>query len=183
MLFYEESFWDWLSVLVVIMLYAAYGSNLHPDRLRERVPSACLRGSAVLEGWGLRFEKRSPDGSSKCSVVPSSEILHVAVYEMLPAEKPILDQFEHAGIGYVEQEIHVPGFGTCFWYVAHESHVDPHLRPYGWYKELVLVGCGHHQFPSDYVERIRQVPHIEDPDVQRHEKWMSLVNHIQHSSL
>lgn len=164
------------------MLYVAYGSNLHPNRLQERVPSASLCGCAVLEGWGLRFHKRSPDGSSKCSIIPSLETIHVAVYEIPLREKHFLDKAEHAGIGYVEQEIQVPGFGAGFWYVAHDSHIDATLRPYGWYKDLVLVGCLYHQFPLDYVDRIRQVPHLEDPDTQRHKKWMRLVNTIQHYS-
>jgi hypothetical protein len=165
------------------MLYAAYGSNLHPERLRERVPSSRPRGSAVLEGWGLRFHKRSPDRSSKCNVIPSEETLHVAIYEINPLEKPSLDTVEHVGIGYRDQNIHVPGFGNCFWYVALDSHIDDNLRPYSWYKELVLLGCEHHGFPPNYAEMIRQISHMEDSDAQRHEKWMSLVNTIRKDSL
>ena len=161
------------------MLYAAYGSNLHPDRLNERVPSARLCGSGVLEGWGLRFHKRGQDGSSKCDMVPTSETLYVAVYEINPAEKPYLDKIESLGEGYLEKEIHIADFGACFVYVAQDSHIDPRLKPFEWYKELVLLGCLHHGFPAEYVETIQRIPHLQDHDTNRHEKWMSLVRKIQ----
>ena len=48
------------------LLYFAYGSNLHPERLRERVPSAESLGVARLEAHVLRFHKRGRDGSGKC---------------------------------------------------------------------------------------------------------------------
>ena len=165
------------------MLYAAYGSNLHPDRLKERVPSARLRGSSVLEGWGLRFRKRGQDGSSKCDMIPSSETLHMAVYQINPAEKPYLDEIESLGEGYLEKEIHIPDYGTCFVYIAQDSHVDSSLKPFGWYKELVLLGCMHHAFPPEYVKTIQKVPHIQDHDTTRHEKWMSLVRKIRQRTL
>ena len=38
-------------------LYFAYGSNLHPPRLRARTPSARALGRADLEGYRLLFHK------------------------------------------------------------------------------------------------------------------------------
>ena len=67
------------------MLYAAYGSNLHPGRLRKRVPSADLVGCAKIEGWSLNFNKRGKDGSGKCSIgVSRNSFVYVAVYDMDP---------------------------------------------------------------------------------------------------
>ena len=40
------------------MLYAAYGSNLHPVRLSARVRAARLLGAGSVTGWELRFNKR-----------------------------------------------------------------------------------------------------------------------------
>lgn len=161
------------------MLYAAYGSNLHPERLKERVPSARLCGSSLIEGWGLRFHKRGRDGSSKCDMVPTAETLYLAVYEIDPGEKPYLDKIESLGEGYREKEIHLPHYGNCFLYIAQGSHIEPGLKPFWWYKELVLLGCLHHGFPSNYVETIQQVPHVEDHDNTRHERCMSLVRKIR----
>lgn len=165
------------------MLYAAYGSNLHPDRLGERVPSAKLCGSSHVDGWGLRFDKRGQDDSAKCNMVSCLEVLYVAVYEIDPVEKPYLDTAEGLGHGYLVKEIHVPDYGACFLYVGQDSHIDSSLRPYEWYKELVLAGCEYHGFPMDYVGMVQRVVHCEDPDINRHQRWMRFVNTIQQTDL
>ena len=33
--------------------YFAYGSNMNPDRIRERIPGARLVGKAIIKGWKL----------------------------------------------------------------------------------------------------------------------------------
>ena len=72
-------------------LYAAYGSNLHPQRLRERIRSATLRGTGFLREYTLRFHKRGQDNSAKCGFSDCGEGLHVAVYEMNAADRTVLD--------------------------------------------------------------------------------------------
>jgi len=86
---------------------------------------------------------------------------------------------EGLGNGYCEKEIYVPGYGACFVYVAQQTHIDVSLKPFGWYKQLVIHGCVYHQFPAEYVETIRQIPHVDDPDSCRHDKWMDLVKKMQ----
>ena len=56
-----------------ILYYLAYGSNLHPVRLSERVPSAELLGVVELREYRLVFQKRGWDGSSKCTLVRTGE--------------------------------------------------------------------------------------------------------------
>lgn len=34
--------------------YFAYGSNMNPDRIRERIPQARLVGKAYIKGWTLK---------------------------------------------------------------------------------------------------------------------------------
>ena len=33
--------------------YFAYGSNMNPVRIRERIPQARLVGKAIIKGWRL----------------------------------------------------------------------------------------------------------------------------------
>lgn len=158
------------------MRYAAYGSNLHPLRLRERTPSAVLLGSEVLAGFALEFVKRGRDGSGKCTIVsdPASRV-HVAVYEIDDREKPDLDRAEGLGAGYALEVLELAGFGRCHTYVGQARHLDRSLRPYTWYQSLVLVGCEALGFPGDYVERIRSVAAVRDPDPERHARHMEIV--------
>lgn len=152
--------------------YAAYGSNLHPHRLRRRVPSATLLGSAFVAEGSLRFHKQGMDGSGKCDLVESGAGAYVAVYSMAASEKPLLDRYEHVGIGYNTARLEVRGFGECFTYRASESHIVDGLAPYCWYAEMVLTGCIAHGFPDDYLDMVRAVAPLRDPNAaRRREQW------------
>lgn len=156
-------------------LYAAYGSNLHPQRLRERIRSATLRGTAFLRKYTLQFHKRGQDESAKCGITDCGEGLHVAVYEVDAADRKVLDGIEGVGKGYEVDEISVPGFGKCFTYVASHTHIDELLHPFDWYREMVLLGCLRHGFPAPYCAQIAALPVVEDPDPVRREKnWRTV---------
>nr|MDQ2697092.1 gamma-glutamylcyclotransferase [Pseudomonadota bacterium] len=86
-----------------LLKYFAYGSNLHPLRLRERVPSATVLGVAELAGWRLRFHKRGQDRSGKCNIIPtgrSGDRVIGVIYAMAAADKDKLDAAEGLGKGY-----------------------------------------------------------------------------------
>jgi gamma-glutamylcyclotransferase len=164
------------------VFYAAYGSNLHPLRLAERVPSARLVATAPFDGWRLVFHKRSNlDGSGKCNIVPADDRVWFTIYEIAADEKPLLDRIEGLHNGYVDTQFDVPGHGTCFAYVATESHIDDRLSPYAWYKALVIAGIEYHGFPRDYLRRVHAVSHRDDPDAERHALNMSLVDRARRS--
>lgn len=164
------------------MLYAAYGSNLHPLRLAERLPSAQLAGTARLRDWSLRFHKRSKDESGKCSIVPGKDGVWLAIFEISEEDKLTLDRIEGVGDGYRHASLDVPQFGDCASYVAQTSHIDDSLQPYDWYRELVLAGAMFHGFPRDYVARIESVQTIPDPDAERSASQWTLARRIRAGS-
>ena len=158
------------------MKYAAYGSNLHPIRLINRVPLAQFLGKAVIKDKALRFHKRSKDGSGKCNIVTdTNNKVYVAVYEVHESEKPALANAEGVGYGYRTVTFEVSGYGECFTYVAEQSHIDDSLLPYSWYKELVLAGCEKFNFPKDYIDFLKAIPVTEDSNEKRHAENMGLV--------
>ena len=164
------------------MLYAAYGSNLHPRRLRGRVSSAKLIRCFASPNWRLRFHKRSVDGSAKCNIVPSDQSVYFAIFDIDAEEKPLLDGVEGLNKGYEETTIVFPEYGECFTYVASKSHIDEGLMPYSWYKELVLVGLEYHQVPVEYLETIRAIEHQVDTDKRRREEKMALVASLRNGT-
>ncbi|MDH3338146.1 MAG: gamma-glutamylcyclotransferase [Gammaproteobacteria bacterium] len=164
-----------------VVHYAAYGSNLHPRRLRARTASARLVGTGYLPGWSLRFHKRSADTSGKCSILKGSSGVYVAVYQMSPADKHILDGIEGVGCGYVDASIVVPGMGECATYIAADSHVDNALEPFDWYREIVLLGCKELGFPAAYARRIEQVTAATDPDPNRRQNGWNTVDKLRES--
>ncbi len=151
--------------------YLAYGSNLHPLRLRERVHSAQLQGVVELPQMGLRFHKRGADLSGKCDLLRVDEgQSYGAIYTLAGAEKHLLDQVEGLGAGYELTWIDTRLDGRqcrAFAYAASASHIDQSLLPYRWYRELVLVGARYLGLPEAYTDAIATVQATDDPDSQR----------------
>ena len=161
-------------------LYAAYGSNLHPLRLGQRIPGARLVGQGYLDGWYMRYHKKSDvDGSGKCSIFPGAGGVHFAVYEMALADKPILDAIEGVGVGYEDVSISLPGFEDCQTYVARQEVIDSGLVPMDWYRDLVLAGCLYHRFPEQYINEVAATPAITDPDAVRRRANQDLVRQLR----
>ena len=165
------------------LYYFAYGSNLHPERLRERVPSSRALAVAELDGHLLRFHKRGRDGSGKCSILPSDrprDRVFGVVYRMAAAERANLDRAEGLGAGYLRVELTVRVEGAAqpvFSYRAQDGHIDDALAPFTWYHRLVLAGARHHGLPADYIAAIEAIAALPDPDTERHARHQRLLLH------
>ena len=152
--------------------YFAYGSNMLTARLRERVPSATAIGIGQLEGHVLRWDKRSwRDGSGKCDAEYTgqrSDVVWGVVFEFDPKDRPALDQAEGLGNGYIEKMVNVLMEGepiTAVTYLATDK--DASLRPYHWYKALVIAGAREHGLPPSYRSHLELVVTVSDPDPLR----------------
>lgn len=167
--------------------YFAYGSNLHPLRLGRRTPSCQLMGAAQLSGYQLRFHKRSDaDGSAKCNAMVTGDDRHAvmgAVYQMGLEDLAVLDRIEGLGPGGYERVVTSVTLAgdliEVFFYAAIPSHVDARLRPFTWYRDLVWHGAAWHGFPREYVERIRRVTAVADPDPERSAQHQALIEEMQ----
>lgn len=155
------------------MHYLAYGSNLHPLRIVDRVPSARFVGTTQLDGYSLTFHKRSMDGSAKCNLLYTSNsdgIAYGAVYFIPENEVHYLDAAEGLGKGYYKHQLLVVVDGesfSTFTYLASRSHLVFDLEPYHWYKGFVLAGARKLNFPPHYIERISRVPSRQDSNIDR----------------
>lgn len=169
------------------ILYFAYGSNLHPERLGARIPSSQLLGTADVSGYQLLFHKRGADQSAKCNALYSGDPRHQllgALFRMDAAEKPILDEIE--GAGYVVSEVVVTCQGArqkAFMYVAEQHYIDDTLLPYQWYKDFVFHGARYLGFPEQYIQDLIDVAAIADNDVERHARNERVLARMRHSFL
>lgn len=154
------------------ILYYAYGSNLHPERLGARIPSSQLLGVAELTGYRLLFHKLGADQSAKCNAFYSGDPEHLllgALFSMAACEKQILDEIE--GAGYVVSEVMVQHGGAdhqAFMYVAEQAYIDDSLVPYRWYKEFVCLGAKFLNFPAHYIAQLAAVEAVDDGDPERY---------------
>jgi hypothetical protein len=165
---------------VATVLYFAYGANLHPLRLRTVVPSCEFVATAVLGDHGLRFHKRSRDGSAKCDAFPEpGAAVHGAVYRLDAAERPALDRSEE-GYDGVDVTLRLAA-GTCtaFTYRAQPDFVDPGLRPYDWYRDVVCLGARHRRLPQAWVAMLEAIPAAPDPNAERAARGAALLARLR----
>jgi hypothetical protein len=156
------------------VIYFAYGSNMLTARLRARMPSCKPIGTATLPGHALKFHKRSKDGSGKCNALATDDLNSVVgvLFSFDPANRENLDRAEGVGNGYnhamvtvINEEGHRRKVLT---YIADDEHIDDSLKPYTWYKELVLAGAGEHNLPIAYVTAcITPVEAVDDSNTAR----------------
>ena len=104
------------------------------------------------------------------------EILHGAVFTMDHGEKIHLDRAEGLGRGYEIKDVTVAVNGSqpvqAFTYFA--TRIAENIRPFHWYREHVLVGAREHNFPDHYIDMIASVRVIEDANLQRTAKELSI---------
>ena len=168
-----------------MMYYFAYGSNLHPVRLQDRVPSAKLICTIQLEKHSLKFHKKSHDGSAKCNIIEtgkSSDFIHGVIYVLAAEHKKNLDKFEGNGFGYKDKIIELQYQGkqySCFSYFAQPEYIFENIAPYHWYKELVLLGAKYLKFPDTYISSIKSIKSVVDPDKNRRLENKNLLQNIR----
>jgi gamma-glutamylcyclotransferase len=149
----------------------AYGSNMLAARMQERAPLSKAVRIGQLVGFELCWNKRSSDGSGKCSVTETGHPKHVVwggAYEMSAGDKSSLDRAEGLGQGYGERavEIHTQA-GRLSALTYYATSIDPGIRPYGWYRDLVIAGAREHELPEEYVRMLEKVAAVTDSDVDR----------------
>lgn len=154
-----------------MLKYFAYGSNLFAPRLKARVPSARFAGAARLADHRLVFHKRGVDGSGKATLAKSpGDAVWGVVYVCGTGGIGGLRRAEGWPVQYRETEVEV---AMAKWrrrvmtYVAAPSYIDPALRPFDWYLELVLAGARAACLPPAYIAGLATVPALADPDEAR----------------
>ena len=159
--------------------YFAFGSNLSSRRLLQRLPKAEVGEVAILDGHRLCWRKNDRGQSGKCDIEPTGadeDLVYGVIYHMTLAEQAVLDGYETEGFGYQRKPVTVKTLAgdTVEVFTYYALDIDEQQKPFHWYKEHVLRGALEHGFPLHYVEQIRATPSINDHDVERHERELSI---------
>lgn len=167
--------------------YFAYGSNMLRKRLTDRVGEVRELGAASLRRYSLTFHKRSGDGSGKCTLVESGgngdEVWGV-LFQLSIQQRRTLDRYE--GAGYARHEVTLSRGDSrlpAITYISTTRHIDPALKPFPWYKGLVVAGAIQWDLPPDYIEALVSVPTIDDLDQARVEANHGLIVDSGYSEL
>ena len=142
-------------------LYAAYGSNLDPERMMIRAPHSPLRGSGWLVGWRLTFggEDVSLEGALGTVVEDPGHQVYVSLYDLTSTDEESLDKWEGVDIGLFRKlKVRVQtldGDVGAWIYVldAYEGGL-PSARYLGMLADAAEAGGA----PDDYVKELRTRP-------------------------
>jgi hypothetical protein len=133
----------------------------------------------VLEHHDLRFHKVGRDGSGKCDAFFTGDPRHAVIgvlFHLEPRDKCILDRIEGLGMGYDDKPVRLRlergEEVDAFTYVA--TRLDHRLLPFSWYRDHVLAGARDAALPGAYLDRIRSVPTLRDPDRRRRAREMAV---------
>jgi gamma-glutamylcyclotransferase (GGCT)/AIG2-like uncharacterized protein YtfP len=149
-------------------LYAAYGSNLDPERMGVRAPHSPLQGTGWLPGWRLTFggEDVSLEGALGTVVEDPGHQVYVALYDLTGADEESLDKWEGVDIGLFRKlRVRVQtldGNAAAWIYVldAYEGGL-PSARYLGMLADAAEAGGA----PDDYVADLRSRPCASVGDV------------------
>ena len=146
----------------------------------DRVPSAKALGVGYVTGHRLTFDKVSKkDCSGKCDAEATGnedDRVCGVLYEVDKAEKSRLDTAEGLGNGYEEKPVDVVtarGLKRAVMYYA--TSKDPTLKPYHWYKAIVVAGAVEHGLPFPYLEWLRTIESVRDQDATRRVEYERLL--------
>ncbi len=142
--------------------YFAYGSNMNENRARERKLHFTSVSCAQLDGFVLKFNKRSRktpiSGRANVMQQTGSVVYGVLYHLCTPTNIVTMDPYEHAPVDYrrIIVEISAPEFSGPSWlYVANPSVVDNSLLPSRSYLKHLLAGRSF--LPKSYLEELARV--------------------------
>jgi hypothetical protein len=149
------------STLWVMAFYAAYGSNLDPERMGTRAPHSPQRGSGWLVGWRLTFggEDHGWEGALATVVEDEGHQVYVALYDLNDVDERTLDEWEGVDIGLFHKlrvRVQTLDGDVLSWiYVlnAYEGGL-PSARYLGMIADAAESGGA----PADYVTELRSRP-------------------------
>ena len=81
-------------------MYAAYGSNMHPEQMIQRAPHSPMAGTGWLHGWRLAFCGGDIGWEGALATVvedPESRVF-VVLYDVPADDMPALDRWEGSEI-------------------------------------------------------------------------------------
>jgi gamma-glutamylcyclotransferase len=145
----------------------------------NRAPSATAIDIGYVENHRLTFDKVSKDGSGKCDIEVTcyqTDRVYGVIFEIPSTEEANLDKAEGVENGYDKINIQVVtsnGIITANSYFATKK--EPTLRPYHWYKLLVVTGAIEHSLPTNYIEWLKTVESIADPNIERRSENEALI--------
>lgn len=125
--------------------YFAYGSNMNPDRMRDRELQVVDKCSGLIRDLTLKFNKKDGPTFGHASVHFSRQSVVEGVLYKLKSQEEIkkLDVYETTPILYSRDLFPVEtsqGVIYAWTYIANDAALGKNLLPEAWYLNHLLAG-------------------------------------------
>ncbi|MFH8086652.1 MAG: gamma-glutamylcyclotransferase family protein [Candidatus Aenigmatarchaeota archaeon] len=148
------------------MKYFAYGSNMNPERMRNRRVKFLKREHAILKGYKLVFNKistKNPMEGYANIIEDDKEVVEGVLYEMKEDELKNLDEFEGYPNHYTRKKVNVilenGQTVEAITYIAKPDKTREGLKPSKEYLKHLLKGCD--LLSKEYCEKLRKVETLD----------------------
>lgn len=143
-------------------IYAAYGSNMHPEQMLERCPHSPMAGTGWLPGWRLTFSGDDIGWEGALATVvedqddPDAKVF-VVLYDVPAEDEQRLDRWEGSELG-LHRKIRLrvdtaDGGPVLAWLYVLDAYEGglPSARYLGVIAEAAEIAGA----PADYVRNLR----------------------------
>ena len=140
------------------MKYFAYGSNMNPQKMKERNINYTERIPATLKGYTLRFNKiasRNPAEGFANIVLNVNGVVEGVLYDLPDTDIEILDKYEGFPNHYDRKKVRVlaaAGEEEALTYIARSDKTGEGLKPTKVYLNHLLAARD--MLSEDYYERL-----------------------------
>jgi gamma-glutamylcyclotransferase (GGCT)/AIG2-like uncharacterized protein YtfP len=149
--------------------YFAYGSNMDPRHMTERVPGAQVEGPCRLEGFRLQFNIYSTEwrgGAANLELDPDAHVWGV-LWEIPEEECGGLDAFQGHPIFFRREDVVVegPSGPVLAWTyrVAHQQ--GSYVRPTDAYLRLIYAAIRVNGLPPEAMEDVDRAARPPKPSI------------------
>ena len=140
-------------------IYAAYGSNMHPEQMLARCPHSPMAGTGWLNGWRLTFsgEDIGWEGALATVVEDPGSRVFVVLYDVPDEDEARLDRWEGSELG-IHRKIRLrvdtaAGESVLAWLYVLDAYEGglPSARYLGVMADAAEIAGA----PADYVRELR----------------------------
>lgn len=139
-------------------IYAAYGSNMHPEQMLTRCPHSPMSGTGWLHGWRLTFSGGDIGWEGALATVvedPESQVF-VVLYDVPEEDEVSLDRWEGSELGIhrkIRVRVDTTGDSVLAWLYVLDAYEGglPSARYLGVMAEAAEIAGA----PTDYVRSLR----------------------------
>ncbi|AZZ82886.1 MULTISPECIES: gamma-glutamylcyclotransferase [Gordonia] len=142
-------------------IYAAYGSNMHPEQMAERAPHSPMSGTGWLRGWRLTFGGGDIGWEGSLATVtedrddPDARVF-VVLYDVTTEDEELLDRWEGSELGIhrkIRARVDTADGPVLAWLYVLDAYEGglPSARYLGVMAEAAEIAGA----PADYVQDLR----------------------------